>query len=116
MWANFNTKTRMQKLAGRMIPMDIINNLNPLDGRKFIVSRFHEAPEHYIKVVTTYAGRQKQPVYQMTHTDRTRRMVGKEKEAIPQARFAYDFSPLSVVVKDSSKEWFDFMTSLFAIL
>ncbi|CAK9072625.1 unnamed protein product [Durusdinium trenchii] len=34
----------------------------------------------------------------------------------PRARFSYDFSPMSVVVKEKSKRWYEFLTSLMAIL
>mmetsp|Transcript_16293 Transcript_16293/g.46509 ORF Transcript_16293/g.46509 Transcript_16293/m.46509 type:complete len:474 (-) Transcript_16293:127-1548(-) len=113
-WAQKDTRARKFNMYRKLIPKDIIENLTPLDGKKFIATRFHEAPEHYLKVVTTFLPAVKQPVYQMTHTDRTRRLPGKE--IVPQARFAYDFSPLSVSVKDSSKAWYEFITSLFAIL
>lgn len=58
----------------------------------------------------------KNVLYQITHTDRVRRLAGEEKNNVPQVRFVYDFSPLSVVVKTSSKRWYEFLTSLCAIL
>lgn len=98
------------------IPKDMVSHINPLDGKSFIAERFHEAPQHYLKVVSTNIA--KGPVfYQMTHTDRVRRLRMKEGlQAVPQARFSYDFSPMSVVLKSKSKRWYEFVTSLFAIV
>lgn len=87
----------------------------PWTGKKFIVDRFHEAPQHYLKVVSTHVQGKGNVFYQMTHTDRTRKLRD-DKSAAPQARFTYDFSPMSVVVKAKSKRWYEFLTSLFAIL
>eukprot|EP00439_Symbiodinium_sp_Y106_P035081 s3278_g4.t1 len=39
--------------------------------------------------------------YQMTHTDRVRKL-DRNSEKAAQARFTYDFSPMSVVVKDTA--------------
>lgn len=97
------------------IPREMIGHINPLDGKKFIVERFHEAPQHYLKVVSTHVQGKSNVFYQMTHTDRTRRLK-QDKDVTPQARFTYDFSPMSVVVKAKSKRWYEFLTSLFAIL
>merc|ERR1712113_674156 len=98
------------------IPRDMITHIAPLDGKKFTVERFHEAPQHYLKVVSTHVQGKKQIFYQMTHTDRTRKLRKESMSAAPQARFTYDFSPMSVVVKAKSKRWYEFLTSLFAIL
>eukprot|EP00913_Durusdinium_trenchii_P032039 g30006.t1 len=51
----------------------------------------------------------------MTHSDRVRKLE-KNSEKATQARFSYDFSPMSVVVKEKSKRWYEFLTSLMAIL
>merc|ERR1712151_1009764 len=104
-----------EKWKEEQVPADIISNLRPLDGKSYIVEHFHQAPEHYLKVVGTRVQNSK-TLYQITHTDRTRRLTGQDSGATPQAVFAYDFSPLSVVVKVTSKRWYEFVTSLFAIL
>jgi thiol-disulfide isomerase/thioredoxin len=108
-------KERYSRLKKEQIPDDVLEHLMPLDGRTFSVDRFHEAPEHYLKVVSTKI-EGKRLLYQMTHTGRTRKLSGRRKDKVPQARFMYDFSPMSVVVKSNSKRWYEFMTSLFAIL
>jgi len=98
------------------VPKEMIGHISPLDNRDFIVTRFHEAPQHYLKVVSTHVeGKGNRVFYQMTHTDRTRKLKS-DKTLTPQARFTYDFSPMSVVVKAKSKRWYEFLTSLFAIL
>mmetsp|Transcript_18225 Transcript_18225/g.41186 ORF Transcript_18225/g.41186 Transcript_18225/m.41186 type:complete len:471 (-) Transcript_18225:142-1554(-) len=98
------------------IPSDMVHHITPLDGKKFIVDRFHEAPQHYLKVVSTHVQGKSNVFYQMTHTDRVRKLRREGNAGAPQARFTYDFSPMSVVVKVKSKRWYEFLTSLFAIL
>eukprot|EP00957_Ditylum_brightwellii_P196202 14949827-Ditylum_brightwellii.AAC.1 len=35
---------------------------------------------------------------------------------VPEARFSYDLSPMSVVVQKEQRKWYDYMTSLCAII
>jgi len=112
---SFGDKEARNWAERQKIPREMIGHINPLDGKKFIVERFHEAPQHYLKVVSTHVQGKSNVFYQMTHTDRTRRLK-QDKDVTPQARFTYDFSPMSVVVKAKSKRWYEFLTSLFAIL
>ena len=35
---------------------------------------------------------------------------------MPQARFAYDLSPMSVHIKNKGKRWYEFITSICAII
>lgn len=108
-----DTKSWAKRLS---VPMEMIQHIDPLDGKRFVVQHFHEAPQHYLKVVSTYVQGKKNAFYQMTHSDRTRKLTNQLQNAAPQARFTYDFSPMSVVVKVKSKRWYEFLTSLFAIL
>jgi len=112
---SFGDKDAKSWAERQKIPREMIGHINPLDGKKFIVDRFHEAPQHYLKVVSTHVQGKDNIFYQMTHTDRVRRLRD-DKGMTPQARFTYDFSPMSVVVKAKSKRWYEFLTSLFAIL
>lgn len=98
------------------IPTDMVKHITPLDGQTFVVGRFHEAPQHYLKVVSTHVQGKQNVFYQMTHTDRIRKLKKESAKGAPQARFTYDFSPMSVVVRVKSKRWYEFLTSLFAIL
>ena len=37
-------------------------------------------------------------------------------EDIPEAKFNYDISPMSVVISSKNRRWYDFLTSLMAII
>lgn len=100
----------------QQIPREMLSHISPLDGKSFIVEHFHEAPQHYLKVVSTTIQGQDRVFYQMTHSDRVRKLRKDLSWKAPQARFTYDFSPLSVEVKAKSKRWYEFLTSLMAIL
>jgi len=108
-----SVKDRYTRLKNARVSDDILSHIMPVDGRTFSVEKFHEAPEHYLKVMSVKIEGEK-VLYQMTHTARTHRL--KRKDRVPKARFMYDFSPMSVQVKSSSKRWYEFVTSLFAIL
>jgi len=115
---SFGSKDAKDWAARQNIPKEMVTHITPLDGKVYKVERFHEAPQHYLKVVSTHVQGKPQVFYQMTHSDRVRKMRregGADKQA-PQARFSYDFSPMSVVVKSKNKRWYEFLTSLFAIL
>jgi len=67
------------------IPQDMIAHIQPLDGKVFTVDRFHEAPQHYLKVVSTHVQGKGNAFYQMTHTDRFRRLRRETLTGAPQA-------------------------------
>lgn len=74
-------------------------NLNPLAGKTFSVSRFHQAPHHYLKVVHTKMGQNR--MYQQTHQWSARNVA---RRAVPQAKFSYDLSPVEVVISYSRRK------------
>jgi hypothetical protein len=67
-----------------LIPRDVRTSGQPMDGRTFSVARFHQAPQHYIKVVATrldtHGGLR---AYQMTHQHRVAHL---NKFETPQGR------------------------------
>lgn len=115
---SFGDKNSKNWAERNNIPKDMVAHINPLDGKTFTAEHFHEAPQHYLKVVSTHVEGKKDVFYQMTHSDRVRKLKKRAGGTFvaPQARFSYDFSPMSVVVKVKSKRWYEFLTSLFAIL
>jgi len=95
------------------IPAEFRQHVTPLDGKAYIAGKFHMAPHHFIKVVHTRFEDLKMRSYQQTHQWNVRTV---QRKTVPQARFSYDLSPVEVVVKKSERRWYDFVTSLFAII
>mmetsp|Transcript_71744 Transcript_71744/g.115838 ORF Transcript_71744/g.115838 Transcript_71744/m.115838 type:complete len:482 (+) Transcript_71744:85-1530(+) len=93
------------------LPNDVTKHLSPLDGRNFLTQAFHQAYIHDLKVVSTVAGGKTS--YQFKYTGRVSTLA---EDKIPQAQFHYDIEPFSINVKRDEKRWYDFGTSLCAIL
>ena len=117
-------------------PDNFMDALNPLDGNVYINRNEHEAFHHYLKVVTT----QFEDPYKMTKNDIARNKgVGYgsridsnmmtyqilsssqlsfyRNDIVPEAKFSYDPSPIAVYHrKGAEKHWYDYITSLMAII
>jgi len=93
------------------MPREAKPHLAPLDGREFSTQAFHEAYEHHLRVVSTLTS--SGVAYQFSHYGRTARL---NQSVVPQARFFFDLEPFSISVQEEQKPWYDFGTSLLAIL
>lgn len=92
-------------------PREVTRNVAPLDGQRFTTTSFHQAYIHDLKVVSTVSG--SQTTYQFQHQARVSQLPEAE---IPQAQFHYDIEPFSIYLKNDEKRWYDFGTSLCAVL
>lgn len=95
------------------LPAEYKRHVNPLDGRSFVASKFHHAPQHYIKVVHTRFEQTGLRSYQQTHQWSVQTL---QRKLAPQAKFSYDLAPVEVVVSRGTRRWYDFVTSIFAII
>jgi len=110
---------RKQKRILKQVP-DEHKQFSPLDGRLFRTSSFHQAYHHHIKVVSTHfdmSGKQDpaQSMIAYQYLEQSQ-IVHYNLEDVPEARFAYDISPMSVVVEKQSRKWYDYLTSVSAIV
>lgn len=91
----------------------------PLDGKTFVTHEYHSAVHHFSKIVSTH--------FQVGGLLSVKDVVGYQMLAqsqvmhygvddVPEARFAYDLSPMAVVVSSKSRRWYDFVTSCCAII
>ncbi|CAM9401118.1 unnamed protein product [Heterosigma akashiwo] len=104
---------QQQKSLGR-VPEDLRNKMNPLDGNTYVNDAYHQAYHHYIKVVNTdFELRRPLSTHQMLATSQT---MQYDEQTIPEAKFAYTLSPMGVVVKKGGRRWYDFVTSVCAII
>lgn len=99
---------------------------NPMDDTEYVTAQFHQAFHHYIKVVSTHLNMGSSSkseysvndvnavtVYQMLEQSQ---IVFYDEVNVPEARFSYDMSPMSVVVQKEGRKWYDYLTSLCAII
>lgn len=90
--------------------------LHPLNGKEFLLPKIHQAPQHYIQVVTTLfeLGNGAQiSSYQFTSQNRIAEYTIEE---IPEAKFSYVLSPVSVIINQRRTPFYSFITSLLAII
>jgi len=95
---------------------DSHKQFSPIDGTVYSTQKFHEAHHHYIKVVSTHIDMpksEKLETYQMLEQSQ---IVYYEEMNVPETRFSYDISPMSVVVQKEGRKWYDYITSLCAII
>eukprot|EP00529_Nitzschia_sp_RCC80_P041405 CAMPEP_0113500158 /NCGR_PEP_ID=MMETSP0014_2-20120614/32153_1 /TAXON_ID=2857 /ORGANISM="Nitzschia sp." /LENGTH=476 /DNA_ID=CAMNT_0000394423 /DNA_START=42 /DNA_END=1469 /DNA_ORIENTATION=+ /assembly_acc=CAM_ASM_000159 len=91
---------------------------SPMDGSLFPTRDFHQAYHHYIKVVSTHLNIGTSTANQMVTYQflEQSQVVYYDVNNVPEARFSYDLSPMSVVVEKEGRKWYDYLTSLCAII
>lgn len=90
----------------------------PMDRSVYVTRNYHQAFHHYIKVVSTHlnmgsSSSNSMVTYQFLEQSQ---IVYYDESNVPEARFSYDLSPMSVVVEKEGRKWYDYLTSLCAII
>lgn len=89
-------------------------SLQPLNDITFPTSAYHQAYHHAIKVVSTnFYDKNSITMHQFLEQSQ---LVYFSETDVPQAVFSYDLSPMSIIVKQDSRHWYDYLTHLFAII
>jgi len=107
---------RLDPQLERRLPRKQQFLLHPLNGKEFLLSKRHLAPQHYIQIVSTmYEFRDGLKInsYQFTSQNRIAQYANEE---IPLAKFSYALSPVSVLISQRRNPFYSFITSLFAIV
>jgi len=114
------SKTAVQRKINRVLKQvpEEHKQFSPMDDTEYITAEFHQAHHHYIKVVSTHLNMgttsiNSLTVYQMLEQSQ---IVFYDEVNVPEARFSYDMSPMSVVVQKEGRKWYDYLTSLCAII
>jgi hypothetical protein len=100
------------------VPREAIAKLTPMDGNVYVTQELHEAYHHYVKVITTNAegmvmGKRDIKAYQIIQSSQ---LALYRNDQIPEAKFSLDLSPISVSYRTTSRHWYDYLTSLMAII
>ncbi len=112
-------------------PKNFAKTLAPLDGNVYVNYNEHEAFHHYMKVVTTQftdpyknpprprsasrsRGMENPLAYQILSSSQ---LSFYRSDIVPEAKFSYDPSPIAVYHRvNTDKHWYDYLTSLMAII
>jgi hypothetical protein len=100
------------------MPPAVKSKLAPLDGNVYPTYNLHEAYHHYIKLVSTKVegfrtGNRDVRIYQIIENSQ---LAYYQEDMVPEAKFVYDLSPISVSYRTSSRHWYDYCTSIMAII
>mmetsp|Transcript_300 Transcript_300/g.393 ORF Transcript_300/g.393 Transcript_300/m.393 type:complete len:482 (+) Transcript_300:181-1626(+) len=112
-----STASRKTKRILKQAP-DEHKQFSPMDSTDYLTSDYHQAFHHYIKVVSTHLNMGSSTANQMMTYQflEQSQIVFYEADNVPEARFSYDLSPMSVVVQKEGRKWYDYLTSLCAII
>jgi hypothetical protein len=100
------------------VPPEVYAKLSPMDGNVYPTYNLHEAYHHYLKVVSTQidglrVGNRELRVYQILENSQ---LSYYRNDIVPEAKFIFDLSPIAVNYKTRSRHWYDYMTSIMAIV
>ncbi len=102
------------------LPEEVAKNIHPLDGKTFASTEGRTTHEHYIKVVSTHYKVGKSSLFnrgdELGYQMATSNHRYRADPAIPEAKFSFDLSPTAVVIIQGGKRWYEFITSLCAII
>ena len=109
---------RIQKGEVSNVPSKIISKLAPMDNNVYPTYDLHESYHHYLKVISTNVeglrvGRRDLRVYQVIENSQ---LAYYRNDIVPEAKFIFDLSPISVSYRTTSKHWYDYVTSIMAII
>jgi hypothetical protein len=90
-----------------------------MDGKLYANKDLHTAYHHYMKVVSTHfgdgfgSGSGSLLAYQIVESAQ---IMNYDEMDVPEARFAYDLSPMAAVISRKGKRWYEFVTSVCALI
>lgn len=93
---------------------------NPLEDTTYKTLEYHKAFHHNVKVVSTkytLGPSDSRAYYVFAHQILAQsQLVEYEIQNVPEARFSYDISPMGVGHSMKARMWYDYVTSLLAII
>lgn len=101
------------------IPPKFVENITPMNGNVYVTQNLHEAHHHYLKLVTTSFD--KKIVSNLVDVRaymvlQNSQLSYYQNDIVPEAKFTIDLSPIAVKYRTVYRPWYDYITSLMAIL
>jgi len=100
------------------VPPEVAPKLSPMNGNVYITQNLHEAYHHYLKSITTTIdglkfGTRDMLAYQIIHSSQ---LAFYKEDVVPAAKFMFDLSPVAVSYRKKYRSWYDYITSIMAIV
>ena len=100
------------------VPDSVQGKIAPMNGNVYETMNLHESYHHYLKVISTRAeglsqGRRELRAYQIIPNSQ---LAYYRTDMVPEAKFSYDLSPIAVNYRTKSRHWYDYCTSIMAII
>ena len=92
----------------KLIPGNLFESMAPMDGNVYRTHNLHEAYHHYLKLVSTNVH-----AYQVMQSSQ---LSLYRPDRVPEAKFIVDLSPISVSYRTTRRRWYDYITSVMAII
>ena len=89
---------------------------NPMKDKYYPTYHFHQAFHHHLKIISThvdYLFSHNTVVYQILEESQ---LVYYDVQEIPEIKFLWDMSPMSVSLTKEGRPWYDYITNLLAIV
>merc|ERR1712173_173782 len=99
-----------------MIPKQVLQSSQPFVGNTYVAEDAHDSPQHYVQVVSTvfkFQGREPLTIYQTSAQSHVKKEF---PNSVPQAKFHYSLSPMSVIISQERVPLYEFVTQLMAIV
>ena len=103
------------------LPNGVAKSLHPMDENVYVTGELHQAYHHHLRVITTdfrgklfnLAREKAWRVYRILHNSQ---LSTYRKHIVPEAKFSYDLSPISVSYFEESHHWYDYVTGVLALV
>jgi thiol-disulfide isomerase/thioredoxin len=102
------TPSEFRKPRRDILPPNFEESTRPMNGNVYVTQELHEAYHHYIKLITTNGYS-----YQVLQSTQ---LAMYRNDKVPEAKFIIDLSPIAVQYRRVSRHWYDYITSLMAII
>jgi hypothetical protein len=111
-------KHLLEQKKTETVPPNVLAKVNPMDGNVYVNYDLHESYHHYLKLVSTQVegfktGRRQLRMFQIVENSQ---LSYYNTDTIPEAKFAYDLSPIAVGYRTSKRQWYEYCTSIMAIV
>jgi thiol-disulfide isomerase/thioredoxin len=90
------------------LPKQFEQSTTPLNGNVYVTENLHEAYHHYLKLVSTNGF-----AYQVLQSSQLA-IYGHDQ--VPENKFIIDLSPIAIRYRQETRRWYDYVTSLMAII